>query len=252
MKKIFLTFSIAFVALSSICLNGCEKEDPDAISMNDVNKGIIIITGKDGVEYEVVDLGFKGILFAKCNIGATSPEQTGLSFAWGETEAKKSFSWTNYRWNDGEQYFSPIKYFDEDNKGTLDTEDDAATMIMGEGWRIPKTSEFTKLLTKGNCTAKWCKLNGVGGYLFTSVVKGYEGNSIFLPLAGELDHDVTKFDGQFGWYWCNTIQKDPKTNDTIFSEARTLSLEHRELDNHTIESRPRFMGIPIRPIYTGK
>ena len=34
--------------------------------------------------YEYVDLGLS-VKWATCNVGATSPEQAGLYFAWGET-----------------------------------------------------------------------------------------------------------------------------------------------------------------------
>ena len=92
------TLSFATIALLTVCLTGCEKKDKDAISMDEVNKGIITVPGKDGKEYEVVDLGI-GVLFATCNIGATSPEQDGYMFAWGETQPKEYYRWTNYAWN---------------------------------------------------------------------------------------------------------------------------------------------------------
>ena len=92
------TLSLAIGALLTVCLTGCEKKDKEAISMDDVNKGIITVPGKDGKEYQVVDLGI-GVYFATCNIGATSPEQPGLMFAWGELQPKEYYRWTNYAWN---------------------------------------------------------------------------------------------------------------------------------------------------------
>ena len=46
-----------------------------------------------------VDLGLpSGILWAKYNVGATSPEEYGGYYAWGETEEKSSYTWENYKY----------------------------------------------------------------------------------------------------------------------------------------------------------
>jgi len=249
MKLQTLSFTIA--ALIAVCLTGCDKKDKDAISMQDVNKGIVIITGEDGVEYEVVDLGI-GIYFAKCNLGANSPEQSGSLFAWGETESKDFFSWTNYTWNEkGEPLSSPIKYTNS-STSKLENADDAAKLIMGEDWSIPRAADFKKLFTKKNCTSKYCKLNGVGGFLFTSVIKGYEGNSIFFPLSGMMDHDRQKFAGQYGWFWANELYTNPETTKLETSSGSSMCIQHTDIDNHTIEARQRSLGIPIRPVYKGE
>jgi hypothetical protein len=257
MKKNLLALSIALLSFSATFLTSCEKEDKDAISMNDVNVGAkpINVNGKD---YEVVDLGLTtGVLWATCNMGASSPEETGLLFAWGENTTKQSYEWGNYGWSNGDElsiykYCTNAQYGTVDNKTTLELADEAPNATLGEGWRIPSESDFRDLLTTRNCTAKWCKLNGVGGYLFTSVRKGYEGNSIFIPLAGMLDHNKTRFAGQYGWYWCNTLYYDSENQKSITTEASVLWLEHTDIDNHIIKSRPRSVGLPIRPIYVGK
>lgn len=57
MKKFLPVLSIVIASFSTLLLSGCEKEDPDAIKMEDVNKGIQIKIGADGKEYQVVDLG---------------------------------------------------------------------------------------------------------------------------------------------------------------------------------------------------
>lgn len=50
-----------------------------------VNKLIEDLTIKP--KYEFVDLGLpSGIKWATCNVGANSPEEFGLYFAWGEIE----------------------------------------------------------------------------------------------------------------------------------------------------------------------
>ena len=48
--------------------------------------------------HEYVDLGLpSGTLWATCNVGATSPEEYGDYFAWGETEPKSTYDWSTYK-----------------------------------------------------------------------------------------------------------------------------------------------------------
>ncbi len=258
MKKFLPVLSIVIASFSTLLLSGCEKEDPDAIKMEDVNKGIQIKIGADGKEYQVVDLGLtSGNLWAVCNVGATSPEQTGMRFSWGEVETKTYYSWRNYRWAQGDN-LSITKYNNDKDRGTVDNKlkldlaDEAPAAIMGEDWRIPTSMDFNELLKPINCTKKWCKLNGVGGYLFTGVRKGYEGNSIFIPLSGMLDDTVLRFEGQYGWYWSNEIYHDSPNNKDVVTDADAFLLQHTDVDNHYMDKRPRNVGLPIRPIYIGE
>ena len=259
MKKHLLVLSAVIASFPALFFCGCEKEDPDAIKMEDVNKGIQIIIGKDGKEYQVVDLGLNSDnLWAVCNIGATSPEETGSRFAWGEIEPKQNFSWSNYRWANGDN-LNLTKYNGDSNRGTVDGKlkleiaDEAPNAIMGEDWRLPTSMDYGELLKPANCNKKWCKLNGVGGYLFTSVRKGYEGNSIFIPLSGMMDNTSIRFEGQYGWYWSNEIYYDNgEKKQYDYTQADAFLLEHSEVDNHYVDKRPRIVGLPIRPIYIGE
>lgn len=256
MKKKVYNVSLALIALLSLSLSGCEKEDKDAISMDVVNKGIQVIT-TNGKDYQVVDLGLaSGNLWPTCNIGANSPEEAGSFFAWGEKETKKSYEWSTYLWSNGDglslkKYCTNARYGTIDQVTQLELADEAPEMIMGKGWRIPTESDFRELLTTRNCEAKWCKLNGVGGFLFTSVRKGYEGNSIFIPLSGMKDHTSIRFAEEYGWFWCNSIYYNGEKSEFVTTEASVLCLQHNDVDNHIISSRTRYLGLPIRPVYVG-
>lgn len=256
MKKLLLTFSIALVSFSSILLTGCEKEDPNVISMSQVDQnGIIMVQGKDGQEYAVVDLGFPTKkLWAVCNIGADSPEKFGSFFSWGETETKSIYSWDSYKWVNNGEFTDFNKYCTlknsgggtfKDDKTVLDKEDDAAKQIMGENWSVPTREDFNELVYR--CNIRRCKLNGVWGFLFTSKEKGYEKNSIFIPLSGRMDskNDVSQhlFKGEYGFYWCNTITNDTRT-------AYVFWMETRNNENNAVSSTSldRYIGLNIRPI----
>lgn len=49
--------------------------------------------------HEYVDLGLpSGLKWATCNVGATTPEEYGDYFAWGEVEPKETYSWSTYKY----------------------------------------------------------------------------------------------------------------------------------------------------------
>ncbi len=59
--------------------------------------------------HEYVDLGLpSGTKWATCNVGATSPEEYGDYYAWGETEPKTTYSWRTYKY--GPYYGELTKY----------------------------------------------------------------------------------------------------------------------------------------------
>ena len=69
------------------------------------------------VPHEWVDLGLpSGTLWATCNVGANAPEEYGDYFAWGETEPKEVYSWTNYKWCNGD-YNTMTKYCSNSDYG---------------------------------------------------------------------------------------------------------------------------------------
>ena len=150
-------------------------------------------TGKKGTAYgeelsfttethAYVDLGLS-VKWATCNIGASSPEEYGDYFAWGETEPKDVYDWSTYKWCNGSQntltkYCTNKEYGAVDNKITLELEDDAAHVNWGGEWRMPTKAELEELRTK--CTWLPAKINGVSGREIT----GPNGNTLFLPYSG--------------------------------------------------------------------
>ena len=136
---------------------------------------------------EEVDLGLS-VNWSSCNIGALDPWDTGFSYSWGETEEKDSYGWNDYKWASGEENRGYTKYNTNpsfgkvDNLMTLEAEDDAATVHLGEKWRTPTKAEWEELVY--NCSWEWTDdYNGTGenGFIVTSLVEGFEGKSIFLP-----------------------------------------------------------------------
>lgn len=139
----------------------------------------------DNVGY--VDLGLpSGNLWAECNLGASSPEQYGDYYAWGEVEPKQEYTYPNHKWyKEGTPSLGFTKYNNEDGKLTLEDEDDAVIQKLGNGWRTPTLADFRELTNQKLTTIKKTTLNGVAGYQITSKRNK---KSIFIPCAG-FKHD---------------------------------------------------------------
>ena len=144
-----------------------------------------------------VDLGLpSGKKWATCNVGATSPEEYGDYFAWGETSTKETYTEDNCP-----TYGLSISELQSqgyiDGEGNLTVQYDAATANWGGDWRMPTKAEYNELLN--NCTWEWTTQNSVNGYK----VKGPSGASIFLPAAG--GYHLSLFSaGSYGYYWSST------------------------------------------------
>ena len=160
--------------------------------------------------HEYVDLGLS-VKWATCNVGANKPEEYGDYFAWGETEPKSTYDWSNYKWCNGSyktltKYNNSSSYGTVDNKTTLDLSDDAARANWGGSWRMPTDAELTEL--REQCTWTWTTQNGVYGYKVTSKKSGYTSKSIFLPAAGYRYGSSLDYAGSGGLYWSSSLYSD--------------------------------------------
>ena len=167
--------------------------------------------------YEYVDLGLpSGTLWATMNVGANSPTDYGLYFAWGETQGytasqvgtgneQKAFSWNDYKFNPSGDGSTFTKYNATDGKTVLDLEDDAASVNWGGDWHMPTKEQCYELFNTTYVTKAWVtdyNGSGVNGHLFTSVSNG---NTMFIPAAGGCgDGRVRKVDN-VGYVWGSTI-----------------------------------------------
>ncbi|MBR0333994.1 MAG: InlB B-repeat-containing protein [Bacteroidales bacterium] len=202
--------------------------------------------------HSYIDLGLpSGLKWASFNLGAKTPEGSGDYFAWGETEPKKEYSWSNYEYcfNDGSS-FPLTKYNTKsssgyngftDNKTTLELSDDAAHVNMGGKWRMPTETEIEELINTSYCTWTWTTQNGVNGYIIESKTNG---NSIFLPVAGFKDgthHYNSSFTGE---YWSSSLF----TGHSGYYSNYAYSLYFRS-DIDMIDYDMRSNGNTIRPVY---
>ncbi|WP_308235205.1 hypothetical protein [uncultured Prevotella sp.] len=184
---------------------------------------------KETMEY--VDLGLpSGIKWAKCDLGASSPEKYGTTYSWGET-------WT--KWSIDYYYFNDIvegqytKYDSRDKRFFLEKEDDAAYLRLGEGWRYPTWNEMQELID--NCTVTESTLNGWPGVMFVSKINN---NYIFFGYR-------TKYSAG-GWRWTSAVvESDPTLVKCLHFESND---ETNKIDVFR-HDYPRKKQIPVRPVY---
>ena len=192
--------------------------------------------------HEWVDLGLpSGLKWATCNVGASSPDEYGDYFAWGETSPKSEYKWDNYLFrlsgNSGSnvtfsKYNTEGSHGTTDNKKRLDLMDDAASATWGGSWRMPTTAEQEELRTE--CIWTWTTLKGKNGYKVTSKTNG---NSIFLPAAGERDGVKLYGNHTFGRYWSASLDSS--------NEAYSINFY---LDTVYSYCDFRCYGYPVRPV----
>ena len=122
----------------------------------------------DGIEYEYVDLGLpSGTLWATANLGASSPEELGGYFSWGEIEPGNYFSQDTYE--------PDIDLLPENISAT---EYDAAFIQTAYSGVMPDKDQIKELVDE--CSWEWAVESGVDGYRVT----GKNGASIFFPVSG--------------------------------------------------------------------
>lgn len=220
---------------------GCNPE-------NDPNNGGG--NGNDGFIPEYVDLGLpSGTLWATCNLGATTPEGYGNYYAWGETQPKDSYTWENYRYCNGSSD-QLTKYCSvpglgyggfTDSLTVLLPEDDAATVLWGDGWQTPSYDQCREL--EHNTSNFWTVRDGVNGRVFTAK----NGNSIFLPASGGWDGDELNNVGVAVHYWGNHILYEDRPKC-----AYDFAFGVNGFYTNLYGTENRQYGRPIRPVRSAK
>ena len=242
------------------------------VNWNVLDDNIVEVPSK----YEFVDLGLpSGTKWASCNVGATSPEESGLFFQWGDTQGYKVTLGELQDENQGvygissmepemkqfAQDFSDYKFYNSENGGvmpvevepdqsspftkyngldrltTLELSDDAANTNYSK-MRIPTKEECMELLT-GTTSAWTDNYNGtnVKGCVFTSKVD--ETKSIFVPAAGTVFDGVAFVVGLIGVLWSSSLY------ESNVEEAYNLGFGSSGSD---VEYDGRFVGIPVRGV----
>ncbi len=157
---------------------------------------------------QLIDLGLpSGTLWADRNIGADAPEEYGDYFRFGET--------TPFTEESSEYCYDDIE------ENIAGTDKDAATVILGKGYKMPTLKQIKELLKK--CKWEWTSMNGVKGMK----VIGPNCKSIFLPAAGFRNYRRASLSyiGIYGYYWsASAVDNNEYTAYTLRFHSGNLDL----------------------------
>ena len=221
----------------------------DAIAVNKMySVALPVLNGHEYVEMTMtVGETTKTYKWATMNIGATTPEDYGHYFAWGETTGHKanseitgfedghSFDWAHNPFNNGsssinDTYFNAHKSEWLTDENILKPEYDAANVNWGGSWRMPTKAESDalKLITD----KAWNATNK--GYTF-----GVSPAQIFLPVAGFGFGTVINGAGNYGSYWSSSLfTEDPYNAFELYFDNGSVN---------TNDCIGRHCGLSVRP-----
>ena len=171
--------------------------------------------------HQYVDLGLS-VVWATCNVGASSASDNGDYYAWGGTGEVTEWGRDNY------------KKYSRSTSDISGTSRDVARLKWGGRWRMPTIADFRELMNK--CTWTFTTVNGVNGYR----VKGRNGNSIFLPASGYVFASRRYEYNEQGYYWSST----PDGKDS--QNAINLYISYDK--EYYMDSGDRSFGYMVRPV----
>lgn len=184
-------------------------------------------TNKNGETVGWVQLWADGPKFAEYNVGVTDgkAESIGGYYCRGKSIDKDP----NHAYNN--------------QTSVLTGNDDTATNLWGDNWRMPTQAEFEALLA--NCDQAWTQVNDVNGYKFTGRDL-YASNSLFLPATGAYQYNYIRDPGQ-GFYWSSS----PYSGTSIYAQ---IKMEHSPAMVFGSSIQPRFdqlyrgWGLAVRAV----
>lgn len=190
-----------------------------------------IIDGKTNYhnDHEYVDLGLpSGTLWATCNLGATTPEQVGDYFAWGENiliSYKVSGLFNKFEFTKN-SYLPGATISSEELP--VDNSPLAILYRWGGKWNLPTGNQANELYT--NCTNKIVTVNGIRCVELTSKMNG---NKIIFPCGGYIDGTKPTYK-TVPYYWTTT--PDGEDNAIIMQFTSDISY------------KAKYIGMPMRAV----
>lgn len=173
-------------------------------------------------KFDVIDMG-TSVYWCNKNIGATSEIDGGEYFSWGKLHSDSLFIYYDI----GDQ-----KQVKQKNiSGSTDF--DAATSILGIGYRLPTIQDWKELLEV--CDFRF-KTITIKGQKYIKLVSRKTGNQLLLPILGHMESDVCQ--NSYAQYWTSE-QNTGKSSYICQIHDTSWDLTYA----------PKWCGLPIRPVY---
>ena len=228
------------------------------------------------------DNTYKTIYFSDRNVGADSPTEPGLYFAWGDANGYKinntgvvenyDFSWQKYKYgiiNHLYKYTNDA-YCDEeyiaDNKNILDKEDDGVINYMYKGekniiqstdeyWRLPTSKEIEMLLNPAKFDILYINVIGeviniektpysaISGIKIVSKLTRKE---IFIPAAGYCKGILCYKRNNYCDIWCCDIINSTNLDEIDYNKANQIHIEYNS--GIKINNDYRYIGKQMRGV----
>ena len=166
------------------------------------------------------------ILWSNINLGASSPDDSGDFYAWGETATKSSYTKSNYTYTGTMEDISGSQY-------------DAAHVAEHWGgiWRMPTKTDLEELLNR--CT--WTEVTKYGQPMYKVV--GETGDSIFIAKSGSMSGTSHSGQNSKVHIWTSNLNTNANVeNDNAY--ASNFNGSSRVIAPNT----SRYLGYAIRPI----
>ena len=260
-----IVISTADASATFVQRKGISQENSQVIDFASSFGGALLLTNATftvTIKFDGVQLWANGPYWAKCNVGATTPEDSGYYFWWGDTVGYKLHkgTWNGYNSYTDVDWLSskPREYTDmnpffaekcqtygfgnetltgpyiDESTGCLTKHKDAATWHLRSPWRMPTHEECNAL--GDNCDSTWITTNGVNGRLVTG--RGaYANRSIFLPATGYAHRSLFQYVHDIGRYWSST----PEGTNRAWCIDFATGLIHARLEE-------RYYGMPVRAV----
>ncbi len=177
-----------------------------------------------------VDMGLpSGVMWAPSNIEASSVEDLGTEYVWGDLDFDASSN-SKVQW-EGKKFNELYELGVLDSLKNLTPKYDIVVSVLGGNWRMPTIDDALELCN--NCIRTKATINGAYGILYTSKINN---NAIFIPTGGS--------------DYCNSIWTSSYVDSYSYHNAKTFVNEGPG-DCVRIET---YMHVfePIRPVYVQK
>lgn len=180
--------------------------------------------------FEMVDLGLpSGLKWAKCNIGAEKETDYGMYFKFGDVVGHDAQNCN---------HDNSIPAVEVDGNNHLLPAYDAATQLMGAGYRMPTKEECEELIN--NTDLSFVTLDGVRCFKFSK--RGDTNTYILFPWAGACYYDVSFYDTNNAAYWWSST---PLSG--YLSESRAYILFGSGAGARC-KDEERIVGCPVRGV----